>query len=77
MSRMTWGVLITFSPAYLIVTYDLQTVAVALPLAAPLLGGRIARCTGRGSGGTFGVWRAVLSALWCYRGRCGLDDLGC
>jgi len=55
MSRMTWGVLITFFPAYLIVTYELRTIEVALPLAAvalgataaPLLGGRIARLNGR------------------------------
>lgn len=51
MSRLAWGVLITFFPAYLIVTYGLKTIEVALPLAAlalwataaPLLGARIAR----------------------------------
>ena len=51
LSRMTWGVLLTFFPAFLIVTYGLETIEVALPLAgvalwataAPLLGGRIAR----------------------------------
>ena len=55
MSRMSWGALITFFPAYLIVTYDLQTADVALPwaavavgaTAAPLLGGRIARLKSR------------------------------
>ena len=51
MSRVTWGVLAAFFPAYLIVTYELRTVEVALPLAglalwataASLLGDRIAR----------------------------------
>lgn len=51
LSRVTWGVIITFFPAYLIVTFGLDTVDVALPVAtvaigatvAPLLGSRIAR----------------------------------
>jgi predicted MFS family arabinose efflux permease len=51
LSRVTWGVIITFFPAYLIVTFGLNTLEVALPVAvvaigataAPLLGGRIAR----------------------------------
>jgi predicted MFS family arabinose efflux permease len=51
MARITWGVIITFFPAFLIVSYGLGTAEVALPVAvvalwataAPLLGGRIAR----------------------------------
>ena len=51
LARITWGVIVTFFPAYLIVTYGLRTVEVALPVAmvalwttaAPLLGGRIGR----------------------------------
>ncbi|MDP6783455.1 MAG: MFS transporter, partial [Dehalococcoidia bacterium] len=48
-ARMAFGVIITFLPAFLILTYDLRTAEVALPMAivavgatlAPLLGGRI------------------------------------
>ncbi len=51
LARIAWGVIVTFFPAYLIVTYGLRTVEVALPVAvvalwttaAPLLGGRIGR----------------------------------
>lgn len=51
LSRSTWGVLVTFFPAFLIVTFELNTLEVALPVAvvalgttaAPLLGGRIAK----------------------------------
>jgi DHA1 family inner membrane transport protein len=49
MARITWGVIVTFFPAFLMVTYGLGTAEVALPVAvvalwttaAPLLGGRI------------------------------------
>jgi len=49
MSRVTWGVMLTFFPAYLIITYELGTAEVALPVAivalgataAPMLAGRI------------------------------------
>lgn len=55
LARVTWGVVITFFPAFLILTYDLKTAAVALPVAlvalgataASLLGGRIGRSTRR------------------------------
>ena len=51
LARTAWGVIVTFFPAFLIVTYGLKTVEVALPVAvvalwttaAPLLGGRIGR----------------------------------
>jgi len=51
LARMAWGAIVTFFPAFLIVTYGLKTAAVALPVAvvalwttaAPLLGGRIGR----------------------------------
>ncbi len=51
LARITWGVVVTFFPAFLIVTYGLKTVEVALPVAmvavwatvAPLLGGKIGR----------------------------------
>ncbi len=51
LARTTWGVIVTFFPAYLIVTYGLKTAEVALPVAmvalgataASLLGGRIGR----------------------------------
>lgn len=51
LARITWGVIVTFFPAYLILNYELGTVEVALPVAvvalwtaaAPLLGGRIGR----------------------------------
>ena len=51
MARIAWGVVVTFFPAYLIVTFGLKTMEVALPVAvvalwttaAPLLGGRIGR----------------------------------
>ena len=51
LARTAWGVIVTFFPAFLIVTYGLRTVEVALPVAAvalwttaaPLLGGRIGR----------------------------------
>lgn len=51
LARVTWGVVITFFPAFLIVTYDLDTADVALPVAivaigataAPVLGGKIGR----------------------------------
>lgn len=51
LARMCWGVIITFFPAYLILTFGMSTAAVALPVAAvaiwnavaPLLGGRIGR----------------------------------
>lgn len=51
LARLTWGAIITFFPAFLILTYGLTTAAVALPVAAvavwnaaaPLLGGRIGR----------------------------------
>lgn len=65
LARAAWGVILTFLPAYLIVTYGLRTVEVALPMvvvamfmtAAPLLGGRI--------GGTrrrLGITAAMLLA---------------
>ena len=49
-ARIAWGVIVTFFPVYLIVTYGLETAEVALPVAAvalwataaPLLGGKIA-----------------------------------
>jgi predicted MFS family arabinose efflux permease len=55
LARITWGVVITFFPAFLIVTYGLKTVEVALPVAmvalgatvAPLLGGRVGRVAKR------------------------------
>jgi predicted MFS family arabinose efflux permease len=51
LARIAWGVIMTFFPAYLIVTYGLRTVEVALPVAvvalgttaAPLLGGLVGR----------------------------------
>jgi predicted MFS family arabinose efflux permease len=51
LARIAWGVVITFFPAFLIVTYGLGTAQVALPIAvvalgataAPLLGGTIGR----------------------------------
>ena len=51
LARTAWGVILTFLPAFLIVSYGLRTVEVALPMvvvalwmtAAPLLGGRIGR----------------------------------
>ena len=51
LARSAWGVILTFLPAFLIVTYGLRTVEVALPMAvvalwmtaAPLLGGGIGR----------------------------------
>ena len=51
LARITWGVVVTFFPAFLIVTYGVKTVEVALPVAmvavwatvAPLLGGKIGR----------------------------------
>ena len=54
-ARITWGVIITFFPAYLIVTYGMGTGEVAIPVAvvalgataAPLLGGRIGRARRR------------------------------
>ena len=55
LARVTWGVVITFFPAYLIVTYGWKTLEVALPVAivaigataAPLLAGRIGRSSRR------------------------------
>lgn len=55
LARVTWGVIVTFFPAFLIVTYSLKTVDVALPvaavalwaMAAPLLGGKIGGSTRR------------------------------
>ena len=55
LARAAWGAVLTFLPAYLIVTYGLRTVEVALPMAvvalwmtvAPLLGGRIGRARRR------------------------------
>lgn len=55
LARVTWGVVITFFPAFLILTYGLNTAAVALPVAlvalgasaASLLGGRIGRSARR------------------------------
>ena len=55
MARVAWGVIITFLPVFLIVTYDLEIAEVALPVgvvalgatAAPLIGGRIGRTRGR------------------------------
>ncbi len=51
LARAAWGAVLTFLPAFLIVTYGLRTMEVALPMAfaalwmtaAPLLGGRIGR----------------------------------
>lgn len=51
MARVTWGVVLTFFPAFLIITYGLRTGEVALPVAivalgataGPLLGGKIGR----------------------------------
>ena len=51
LARIAWGVVVAFFPAYLIVTFGLKTMEVALPVAvvalwttaAPLLGGRIGR----------------------------------
>ncbi len=51
LARSAWGVILTFLPAFLIVTYGLRTVEVALPMAvvalwmtaAPLMGGRMGR----------------------------------
>ena len=51
LARTAWGAVLTFLPAFLIVTYGLRTAAIALPMAfvalwmtaAPLLGGRIGR----------------------------------
>ena len=51
LARSAWGVILPFLPAFLIVTYGLRTVEVALPMAvvalwmtaAPLLGGGIGR----------------------------------
>lgn len=53
--RVAWGAIVTFFPAYLIVTYDMETAATALPvafvalwsMAAPLLGGRVGRARRR------------------------------
>ncbi|NKB56028.1 MAG: MFS transporter [Alphaproteobacteria bacterium] len=55
LARTTWGVVVTFFPAFLIVTYGLKTMEVALPVAmvavgataASLLGGRIGRSAKR------------------------------
>ena len=55
MARIAWGAVVTFFPAFLIVTYGLRTVEVALPVAvvalwttaAPLLGGSIGRSARR------------------------------
>ena len=55
MARIAWGVIITFLPVFLIVTYNLEIAEVALPIgivalgttAAPLIGGRIGRARRR------------------------------
>ena len=55
LARAAWGAVLTFLPAFLIVTYGLRTVEVALPMAfvalwmtaAPLMGGRIGRARRR------------------------------
>ena len=55
MARIAWGVIVTFFPVFLIVTYGLETAEVALPVAvvalwataAPLLGGRRGRARRR------------------------------
>ena len=74
LSRMTWGVLLTFFPAFLIVTYGLETIEVALPLAgvalwataAPLLGGRIARTRRRLPVTAVMLWSASLPGVCLF-----------
>ncbi|MDD9904402.1 MAG: MFS transporter [Rhodospirillaceae bacterium] len=46
LTRITWGAVITFFPAFLIVSYGLQIVEVALPVAIVALGGTIAPLLG-------------------------------
>ena len=79
LARIGWGVMITFFPAYLIVTYDLRTVEVALPVAivalgataAPLLGGRIARDRRREAITAAILLAAALPGLGVFLTNCG------